>query len=470
MDNQNNTERANNMQPRNENEKNMSRAPQNRKDDGRIKSPDEYPDFLTERSMLGDNENSGEPTREMPVDATRINDIAKKTSEQKNSTPEKKTIASAKKSKKSKKKQYTETDNSMVSLIKCIAYITVVVIIAAVISAVVIFSMNDIYGFVKSEEEVEIVIPEDATINDIATILHDNKVINYKGLFKSYAKKRDDGKGFCAGTYSISPKTGYKELIAAFKEKAPSGVSWITIPEGYTTDEIIDLLVEKGIGEKEKYIDVINNYDFDYWFIDELGDNWAENGRFYRLDGYLFPDTYQFYNASTEEAVIKKMLSRFKTVFTKKYRARAEELGFTVDQVLILASIIEKEGGTPADFGNISSVFHNRMNRVPAMNLESDATIVYAMQHATGERPNLTLDDLTYDSPYNTYTNAGLTPGPIANPSNSAIQAALNPSETNYLFFVSYDGTTTFTASKYEHDALLEEINKKIAAKNENQN
>ena len=92
------------------------------------------------------------------------------------------------------------------------------------------------------------------------------------------------------------------------------------------------------------------------------------------------------------------------------------------------------------------------------------------MQHATGERPNLTRDDLTYDSPYNTYTHAGLTPGPIANPINSAIQAALNPSETNYLFFVSYDGTTTFTASKYEHDALLEEINQKIAAKNENQN
>ncbi|MBR5633078.1 MAG: endolytic transglycosylase MltG [Clostridia bacterium] len=364
-----------------------------------------------------------------------------------------------------KKDDEGEAGNTVISLVKCMAYITGVFVIATILSVAIIFCANDIYGFVKSEEPVEITIPEDATVKDVAKILHDNKVIKYEWLFKM--KEGSFSGKFAPGTYSVSPESSYDDLIYTLREKPPTGISWVTIPEGFTTDEIINLLVEKGIGKKEKYVDVINNYDFDFWFVDELGEDWDRDGRIYRLDGYLFPDTYQFYNASTEEAVIKKLLTRFNQVFTDSYKQRAEELGFTVDQILNIAALIEKEAGTAADFGNVSSVFHNRLkNPADFPRLESDATIAYAVQHETGVRPNLTGEDIeNNDSPYNSYKVNGLVPGPIANPSNSAILAALNPSETNYYYFVSSDSETYFSSNIYDHQAA---INKILAEREQN--
>ncbi len=341
--------------------------------------------------------------------------------------------------------------NTVVSLIKCVVYITAVLAVSAIISVIVIFAANDIYAFSKSDETVEITLPEGADLGDVADILHDNNIIKYKWLFKMKNRGTTDIK---AGNYTVSPSMSYDALLAEFREKIPTGVSWITIPEGYTTDEIINLLVEKGIGERDKYIDVINNYDFDYWFIDELGDDWAADGRIYRLDGYLFPDTYQFYNASSEVTVINKLLTRFKQVFVKSYKERAAELGYSVDEILTLASIIEKEAATQAEFSDVSSVFHNRLNTPASFPcLESDATVVYSIQHETGVRPNLTGEDLNRDDPYNSYKVTGLVPGPIANPSNSAILAALNPKNTNYYYFVSNGKTTYFAATLEEHNA-----------------
>lgn len=389
--------------------------------------------------------------RDDPKDcATRISDVTH--------VPENTPVRKAP-TKKKGKRGGTEADNTAAGLIKCVAYIAAVFVIAAIISAFVIFTANDMYAFVKSDTPTEIVIPENTTVSELADILHDNGIVKYKGLFKSYAKSHDSGQGFAAGTYTVSPMTSYSDLVSMFRAKKVSGVSTITFPEGYTTDEIIDLLVEKGIGEREKYVDVINNYDFDYWFIDELGDDWDADGRIYRLDGYLFPDTYQFYNASSEATVINKFLARFKAVFTSRYRTRAEELGYTVDEILTLASMIEKEAGSQSDFSNISSVFHNRLkNSSVYPYLNSDATVLYAIEHDTGNRPTLTGDDMDYDSPYNSYTNQGLVPGPIANPSNSAILAALNPPETSYYFFVSSDTQTYFSSSQYEHDMYVAQI------------
>lgn len=385
--------------------------------------------------------------------ATRISEVTPKlASAEKTSALNAEAKRNGKKGKNRDKKQsgYTEANNTVVSLIKCMAYITVVFVISIIISVTVILAANDIYGFVKSTDPVEVTIPEGATKNDIADILYDNNVIKYKWLFKVMTNDYDD---FCAGTYTISPQTSYDDLIDEFREKIPTGVSWVTIPEGFTTDEIIDLLVEKGIGEREKYVEVINNHEFDYWFVEELGEDWAADGRIYRLDGYLFPDTYQFYNASSEALVIDKLLSRFDQVFVESYRERAAELGYTVDEILTLASLIEKEAANQSEFADVSSVFHNRLNNSANYPyLESDATIVYAIQHETGARPNLTGEDLQMDNPYNSYKYRGLVPGPIASPSNSAILAALNPKNTNYYFFVSNGQRTYFARNLQEHN------------------
>ncbi len=354
----------------------------------------------------------------------------------------------------------TEEEGRHVSnVVKVIAYVTFVLVISALLSIFVIMAANDVYAFVKSDEEAEITITEDVTLEEVADLLGENRIIKYPGLFKFYAKLKNDPCDFRPGTYTVSAKLGYKELLNSFKPKAVSGVSWVTIPEGYTTDEIIDLLVEKGIGTRDKYVEVINEYDFDYWFVDEIPDNWRDTGRIYRLDGYLFPDSYEFYNASSEETVINRMLKRFDAIFTKDYRLGAEELGLTVDQVITLASMIEKEAGTPSDFAVVSSVFHNRMaDPWDFPYFESDATIVYVIQHETGSRSRLTSDDLAKDTPYNTYTHEGLPPGPIASPSNSAILAALNPADSGYYFFVSSGTRTYFSVTRAEHEAKVAEI------------
>jgi len=287
-------------------------------------------------------------------------------------------------------------------------------------------------------------------------VLYKNDIIRYPTIFKIFAVKEKDDRKFVAGSYTVHGMMSYEDLLDAFKEKPVTGIKKITIPEGYTTDEIIDLFVSEGIGTREGFIDVIENYEFDYWFLEEMNANGVSEDRIYRLDGYLFPDTYEFYLNSSEATVVNKLLKRFSQIFTKEYREQSAAFGYTVDEVITLASIIEKEASSPSEFFIISSIFHNRLNNPWTFpKLESDATIVYQMQHESGERPQLTGKDLEVDLAYNTYTNDGLPPGPIANPSASAMLAALSPVTTNYYFFYHYRGMIYTSETKAEHDAIV---------------
>ena len=356
--------------------------------------------------------------------------------------------------KKTKKSKSTrgEGTNTVISVVKAIVYIMFVIVVAAFIAIEIIKIGNDVFAFVKSDEIIEVTIPENATTEDVAEILKDGGVIEYPRIFCIYAGLRKDDGVYLAGTYSVSPMQNYDTLRSEFKPKAASGTVEITIPEGYSTDEIIDLMLEYGIGTREGYADVIENGDFDYWFVKELEEDGRLENRIYRLDGYLFPDTYQFYLASSEWTVINKLLRRFSQIFTTEYREQCETLGYSTDEIVTLASMIEKEAVGPSEFFLVSSVFHNRLNAkwtFPCF--ESDATVVYAIAHETGERTV----DLNYDSPYNTYKYEGFPPGPISNPSASAMLAALSPQKTNYYFFISNNGQTYFSATKAEHDSYV---------------
>lgn len=389
---------------------------------------------------------------------TRVTDISSLTGH--THTGAKKTEDGQKKHKKQKNAETIVTDeggNTVVSVVKAVIYMIFVVVISVFLAVAIIMVGNDVFAFVKTDTAIPVTIPEYASLNDVIDILYQNGVIEYPKVFRLYAQlKKDNGK-FVAGDYTVSPVMNYDELLAEFKEKPKLGTVRITFPEGYTTDEIIDLMVSYGIGTREGYEDVIQNYDFDYWFIDELEENGISEDRFYRLDGYLFPDTYDFYNASSEATVINKMLRRFDQLFTDEHRRLCAEMGYSVDEILTIASLIEKEAGSAAEFFNVSSVFHNRLKAKSYFpRLESDATIVYAIQHETGERPQL--KDTNYDSPYNTYLHEGLPPGPIANPSASAILAALSPAKTNYYYFVSDGSKTYFSETKEQHNQYIEAI------------
>jgi len=384
-------------------------------------------------------------------------------------TSAKKIVSETDTSSESKKKK-SRDGSSVASIIKAVIYIVAVLVVSIGASIAIILVGNDMYAFVKSDTPVEIVVPENADINDIADLLSANGIINYPSLFKWYAADHNDDGKFVAGTYTVSPATDYEDLLAMFKEQIPEGTTWVTIPEGFTTDEIIDLMVSKGIGTKEGYIDAINNYPYDYWFVQELdAKNWKSTGRIYRLDGYLFPDTYEFYNRSSEKTVIGRLLARFNMIYGEKYKEDAEKTGLTTDELIIVASMIEKEAGDASDYYLVSSVFHNRLKNPNYPALESDATVLYAIHHDKGERPNtVTPEDLELDTPYNTYKYHGLPPGPIANPSASAINAALAPENTGYYFFVSYGRETYFSSTKEEHDYYIAMIKDMMAAANNN--
>lgn len=363
-----------------------------------------------------------------------------------------------------------------VSLAKAIAYIIFVFVVSAVLSCLIIFCANDIYAFVKDDVSATFEIPEGAGVYDVATILEKNGVIEHPLVFTLYCHKEFAGSKYYTGDFKAGEHTLVFRNEAIKTEKDDNSVSFIqleksedkallplnydriiaslavteykkreevrvTIPEGFTVDDIINLLVKNGVGTREKYIDVINNYDYNYKFVENIKEN---PDRKYRLEGYLFPDTYDFFTDESEISVINKFLTNFENKFEDIYYERASELGYTTDELIILASILEKEAKYARDLTVMSSVFHNRLKSSYKL-LESDATVLYVKNDCKTEEE-------MENSKYNSYKTKGFIPGPISNPGIEAISAAFYPDKTNYKYFFSYkDGTTKYSTSLNEH-------------------
>lgn len=363
---------------------------------------------------------------------------------------------------KKKKKQMSEGAATLLSVVKAVSYIVLVIVIAGFLSYYTIRIANDMFAFVKSDEQVDVVIPEYATIDDVSEILAEHGIITYPDIFKLYARLNKDDGIFMAGTYEVNGMMNYDELLMTFKEKIVREIVRLTIPEGYTVDEIIDLFLENGIGgTREDWIAAVNDLELysNFAFVQALIGN-TSSDRTYALEGYLFPDTYDFYTDAKASQIIYKLLNRFNNIFKDEFYTRSAELGYTVDEIITLASMIEKETRLYNEFELVSSVFHNRLHNAATYPcLESDATIMYAIQHDTGSRKEQLLhEDLSYNSPYNTYTHQGLPPGPIANPSYQAITCALYPEESNYYYFVTgKNGETIFSTTLAEHNAAVAE-------------
>ena len=378
---------------------------------------------------------------------------------EKSLTKAKRRTAAADKKLKTPKPTKAEENTAFSSLLKAAIYIVFVLAVSAGLSYFIITAANDVFAFMKDEKEVTVsTTGEEVTINQLADLLEDEDVIRYPWLFKLYAKVRKKDTGLIATTETVSPSMAYDDLIAAFKKKkVPRAEVKVTIPEGYTVDDIIELLtVEHGIGTRKGFEEAINNYDYDYWFVEELTN--LSPDRKYRLEGYLYPDTYIFYTDSAETTVINKMLANFERKFDKRFRDRAADLGWTVDDIVILASMIQMEGKYETEYGAISSVFHNRI-KYPDQTLgrlESDATIQYFLPE---RMEHLTQKELDIDSPYNTHLYAGLPPGPISNPTTYAINYALYPNDTTYFYFVAKsDGRSLFASTYAEHLRNVETV------------
>ncbi|MBI3558668.1 MAG: endolytic transglycosylase MltG, partial [Deltaproteobacteria bacterium] len=213
----------------------------------------------------------------------------------------------------------------------------------------------------------------------------------------------------------------------------------LVVPEGYNLEQISEVIDELRPGSGARF----HKLCVDQKFIATLGFAPAPAS----LEGYLFPDTYLVGRKMPEEEMIRAMVKKFKGIFTVELEDRAKAIGMTPHEVITLASIIEKETGAKEERPMISSVFHNRLKK--HMRLQTDPTVIYGIKNYNG---NITRKDLETPTPYNTYTIPALPPGPIASPGREAIMAALYPSETEFLFFVSHnDGTHEFTTTYEDH-------------------
>jgi len=258
--------------------------------------------------------------------------------------------------------------------------------------------------------------------------------------FIKYAKNGELDKKIKAGVYTLNTAMSPKEILEVFVSGSRSEI-WITIPEGWRIDQIADYLEKQGLLFKAKEFEdeaYVKNFSSTSFLAGLPGGT--------TLEGYLFPDTYKVYSDATPKDVIAEMLDNFGKKVTKNMMDAANTKGFTLHQFVTLTSIVEKESAQSEDIRKIASVYYNRLAQ--GMPFQSDATITYITRRADA-RP--TIDETKIDSPYNTYINRGLPPGPIGNPGLAAMQATLNPETTDYLFFISKGGKAYFAKTYDEH-------------------
>ena len=314
---------------------------------------------------------------------------------------------------------------------------------------------------IDPEEAVTVEIPLGSGTEVIASILKEKGIIENPFLFKLISKFEGYDGQYKSGVHTLKNGLTYRQVmkILATNPKQDQSI-WVTIPEGYAYTQIADLLSEKGVVDRKKFDEVANNYDFDFDFIDDI-----PKDRKYRLEGYLFPDTYEFDPAAGEVAAINKMLTRFDEMITDKMYERMEEMDMTLDEVVILASIIEREAKVSEERPIISGVLHNRLNSKDKSmrKLQVDATIQYIYLNEQGRVKEVLLtEDTKIDNPYNTYLYEGLPPGPISCPGEDSLRAALYP-EGDYLFYVlKEDGTGThyFSKTYEEHLSAMDKTSK----------
>jgi len=310
----------------------------------------------------------------------------------------------------------------------------------------VVESMNEAMD-PSDSSEIHLVIPSGASTTRIAELLEEEGLIRNATMFKVLSKELGaDGK-MQAGEYIVSKSMSSEGMINKFI----SGDVYIetfmfTIPEGFERRQIIEKLVSEGLGSEETFNALLADNAFEYRFLEDIDK--ATN-----LEGFLFPETYEMKAGSNEEAIVNKMLSQFDVIFKDEYYERANELGMSINEVITLASVIEREAQLDSERALVSGVFHNRIQK--GWKLQSCATVQYIL----GERKEvLSYDDIAIKSPFNTYINAGLPPSPIASPGEKSIIAALYPEETEYMFFVASgdnNGSHIFSKTLAEHERAI---------------
>ena len=331
-------------------------------------------------------------------------------------------------------------------LLRFVLWLTFVVAASFALSGVGWLLANDFAAFNKEPLSATITITKDDDLNSVADKLKDNGMIEYKWFFKLFGKVAHAEDKIGIGDHELNTTMDYSALINHMRSSSGALTSEtvrVTIHEGATVKQIIELLAEYGVSTVEELTDAAANYDYTYPFIT------GQKGDIRRLEGYLFPDTYEFYVNGNAANAIGKLLSNFNAKLDT-LQDGLDSSGRTLSEVVTVASLIEKETDG-RDQANIASVIYNRLNNVGETYhlLQIDASQIYGL----GDRfsGKLSQADLDIDTPYNTHIHEGLPPTPISNPGLASLRAALEPSETGYYFYaLGKDGVHHFFATYRE--------------------
>ena len=359
-----------------------------------------------------------------------------------------------------KKAIFLEKINERQAEAKVVRKVVAMIVLAVMIIAGLILGGG--YLYIKSalqpvdpdsKDEKVVQIPIGSGISSISQILEDRGVIHNAQVFKYYVKFKNES-GFMAGDYVLTPSMTLPQIIDILKtgKVMQNAVFQITIPEGQQLDEIAEIISKNTTYSAEEVLNKLNNRTFIESLIskypDLLTNEILDSKIKHPLEGYLFPATYPFYEKDpTIDQIVVEMLEKTQSVI-QEYRGQMEERSLSVHQLLTMASLIEEEATEKVDRDQIASVFYNRMDS--GMPLQTDPTVLYAK--GVHEK-RVYYSDLEIDSPYNTYKNKGLTPGPIANAGSSSIEAALSPAKTDFYYFLATPkGDVMFSKTLAEHN------------------
>ncbi len=303
------------------------------------------------------------------------------------------------------------------------------------------------FGSLKSES-ANVTVSEGYDSRDVSRLLKDEGVIKHRYVFELLSWLKGADERYYPGDFVIKKGSGYVALINGLTYRSNYKTTNITVPEGANLKEIAKIVSKTGYVSEDEFNDALKE-KYDYEFLKGIKrDN--------KLEGYLFPDTYNISNQMSARDIIELMLARFEDIFTDEYEHRAKQLGYDMDEIVTLASVIEAEAATQKDRVLVSGVFHNRLKSNSYPYLESCATVQYIL----GQRKAiLSAADTKIKSPYNTYINKGLPIGPICSPGKAALEAALYPSDTSYYFFQSdADGKIYYASTLSEHEKIRQQI------------
>ena len=331
--------------------------------------------------------------------------------------------------------------------------IITVIGIAVIIAAGVLLYIGGLGKALDSEntQTVNVTIPSGYGTIQIGQQLEENSIISSADKFKLWSRIKGYDSQYKAGTYALSPSMDFQTIADIIVGGKVNTVNF-TVPEGYTIYQTARVIADSGLGDYDTLVSLIEAADFDYDFLDG-----AQNNK-NKLEGYLFPNTYTIDEGMSEEQIIKVMLDEFekqplKAITDKKLSSQHNaSSGRSINEIITIASIIERECKVDEERKLVASVIYNRLEK--GMPLQMCSTVQYVLGK---QKEVLTYADTRIESPYNTYTNAGLPPGPICSPGLAAVQAALHPADTDYLYFVlseKLDGTSNFSSdyAQFERD------------------